>query len=152
MWFLTVFGLMCSSAAIIALSLPFAISLRTSISRSDSSPRIASSMSGLADVERTPTTTLAALSYAGGAPLVWTTSLGEGVAQMSGTADTEARAIFDVRRGRLNQATSSTSGSFDVRVAPQGEQGPLSGRLNLELDLRLRRLGWRPGESRTPPR
>ena len=37
MWFLTVFGLMCSSAAICALSLPFAISFSTSISRSDSS-------------------------------------------------------------------------------------------------------------------
>ena len=46
MWFLTVFGLMCSSAAIIALSLPFAISFRTSISRSESSVRIVSAMSG----------------------------------------------------------------------------------------------------------
>ena len=106
----------------------------------------------LEDIERTSTTTLAALSYAGGAPLVWTTSLGEGLAQMSGSADTESRAIFDVGRGRLNQATSSTSGSFDVRVVPQGQQGPLSGRLNLELELRLRRLGWRPGELRPPPR
>ena len=37
MWFLTVFGLMCSSPAIIALSLPLAISFSTSISRSESS-------------------------------------------------------------------------------------------------------------------
>ena len=40
MWFLTVFGLMCSSPAITALSLPFAISFRTWISRSESSARI----------------------------------------------------------------------------------------------------------------
>ena len=42
MWFFTVFGLMCSSPAITALSLPFAISFSTSISRSDSSERIMS--------------------------------------------------------------------------------------------------------------
>ena len=40
MWFLTVFGLMWSSAAIWALSLPFAISFSTWISRSESSERI----------------------------------------------------------------------------------------------------------------
>ena len=34
MWFLTVFGLMWSSPAMTALSLPFAISFSTSISRS----------------------------------------------------------------------------------------------------------------------
>jgi S-adenosylmethionine:tRNA ribosyltransferase-isomerase len=39
MWFLTVFGLMWSSAAMTALSLPFAISFSTSISRSESSAR-----------------------------------------------------------------------------------------------------------------
>ena len=46
MWFLTVFGLMCSSAAIIALSLPFAISFSTWISRSESSARIVAAASG----------------------------------------------------------------------------------------------------------
>ena len=46
MWFLTVFGLMCSSAAIIPLSLPFAISFSTWISRSDSSARIVAAASG----------------------------------------------------------------------------------------------------------
>ena len=40
MWFLTVFGLMWSSAAMTALSLPFAMSFSTSISRSESSARI----------------------------------------------------------------------------------------------------------------
>ena len=37
MWFFTVFGLMCNSAAIIALCFPFAISFNTWISRSESS-------------------------------------------------------------------------------------------------------------------
>src|ERR1044072_1190527 len=45
MWFLTVFGLMWSSPAICALSLPLAISFSTSISRSDSSERIVSAAS-----------------------------------------------------------------------------------------------------------
>lgn len=102
----------------------------------------------LEEVERTPSTTLAALSFAGGAPLVWTTSLGEARAQMSGSADTEARAIFDVDQGRLNQATSSTAGSFTVRVLPGAGQGPLSGRLDLQLELDLRRVGWRTVRSR----
>ena len=53
MWFLTVFGLMCSSPAIIALSLPFAISFSTSISRSESSARIVSAIAGTLLVERT---------------------------------------------------------------------------------------------------
>lgn len=106
----------------------------------------------LADVERTSSTTLAALSYAGGAPLVWTTELSTGLAQMSGSADTKTRAIFDVDRGRLNQATSSTTGSFEVRVVPRGQDRPLSGRLDLELELDLRRLGWRPGASAAPAR
>ena len=43
MWFFTVFGLMCSSAAICALSFPFAISRSTCSSRSESSEAIASS-------------------------------------------------------------------------------------------------------------
>ena len=45
MWFLTVFGLMWSSPAIIALSFPLAISFSTSISRSESSARIVLSIS-----------------------------------------------------------------------------------------------------------
>ncbi len=48
MWFLTVFGLMWSSPAIMALSLPFAISFSTWISRSDSSARIVAAASGAA--------------------------------------------------------------------------------------------------------
>src|SRR5437868_2594061 len=52
MWFLTVFGLMCRSAAIWALSLPFAISFSTSISRPESSALIASAASGDAVAER----------------------------------------------------------------------------------------------------
>ena len=52
MWFLTVFGLMWSSPAIIALSLPFAISFRTWISRSESSARIVSAIADTLLVER----------------------------------------------------------------------------------------------------
>src|SRR5207244_4339309 len=53
--------LMWRSPAIWALSLPFAISLRTSISRSESSARIVRSMSGWLLEERTRRRTLAAI-------------------------------------------------------------------------------------------
>src|SRR6266511_3771763 len=61
MWFLTVFGLMWSSPAIIALSLPFAISFKTWISRSDSSERIVLSISGWLLEARIRWSTLAAI-------------------------------------------------------------------------------------------
>jgi hypothetical protein len=93
----------------------------------------------LQDVERTPSSTLAALSYEGGAPLVWSTSLGDALAEMSGSADTRGRAIFDVDRGRLDHATSSTKAVFDVRVLPRGSRPPLTGDLELQLELRLTR-------------
>lgn len=93
----------------------------------------------LEDVERTTSSTLAALSYAGGAPLVWSTSLGDALAEMSGSADTTARAIFDVEHGWLNSATSSMKAVFDIRVLPQGSRPPLTGDLELKLELRLTR-------------
>src|SRR5919205_375387 len=61
MWFLTVFGLMWSSAAMTALSLPFAISFNTSISRSESSARIWFAISGCVLVARTRCRTFAAM-------------------------------------------------------------------------------------------
>ena len=61
MWFLTVFGLMCSSPAICALSLPFAISFSTWISRSESSARMVAAASGAAVVARTRWSTLPAM-------------------------------------------------------------------------------------------
>jgi DNA-binding CsgD family transcriptional regulator len=61
MWFLTVFGLITRSAAIWALSLPFAISFSTSSSRSDSSVRIDSAMSVSAVDERTRWSTFEAI-------------------------------------------------------------------------------------------
>src|ERR671929_235553 len=54
MWFLTVFGLMCSCAAIRALSLPAAISFSTSSSRSESSARIVSAASGMGGPQHPP--------------------------------------------------------------------------------------------------
>ena len=102
----------------------------------------------LDEVATTPSATLAALSYAGGAPLIWTTPLAEGLAEMSGSADTRGRAIFDVERGRLNQARTATSGSFDVRLIPRGDGPALRGTLDLELELDLRRYGWTPVDER----
>jgi hypothetical protein len=61
MWFLTVLGLMCSSPAMTALSLPLAISFSTWISRSDSSARIVAAASVDGVVPRTCCSTLPAM-------------------------------------------------------------------------------------------
>ena len=61
MWFLTVFGLMKSSRAISALSLPIAMSRRTSTSRSDSSVRIVCAAAVSAYWERRRWRTFAAI-------------------------------------------------------------------------------------------
>ena len=62
MWFLTVFGLMWRSAAIWPLSLPFAISFSTWISRSESSERIVSASRGDVCVARTRWSTFDAIA------------------------------------------------------------------------------------------
>ena len=61
MWFLTVFGLMCRSAAIKALSLPFAISFSTWSSRAESSDWISSASRREPPVARNRCSTFAAI-------------------------------------------------------------------------------------------
>ena len=61
MWFLTVLGLMWSWPAMSALSRPFAISFRTSISRSESCVWICSAISGSGLDARTCWRTFAAI-------------------------------------------------------------------------------------------
>ena len=91
-------------------------------------------------LQREGSTTFASLEYSGEAPLVWTTSLPYGLAELSGSADTRGEALFDVDHGRLEEARSSTEGSFDVRVVPRGARPAATGTLQLRLDLELRRL------------
>lgn len=79
----------------------------------------------------------AMLSYEGDGPLVWTSELPQGAAQLTGDATTTIDAVFDIDGGFLRRARSSTVGSFEVRVAPADGQAPITGRLDLDLDLSL---------------
>lgn len=80
---------------------------------------------------------LASLAYHGDGPLVWTSSLPQGDAQLTGDATTSIDALLDIDGGFLRSARSSTSGDFEVRVSPEGGQAPITGRLQLDLDLSL---------------
>ncbi len=81
---------------------------------------------------------LASLTYTGGGPLVWTTALPQGNAEMTGSADTTTAAILEIDTGLLRSAESRTDGRFEVRVLL--EDGlPITGTLNLTLELSIER-------------
>lgn len=84
---------------------------------------------------------VAELRYSGEGPLVWTTTLPQGEAELTGSGTTSARADLDMDRGSLRAASSSTQGEFDVRVDPGGQRAPIIGTLRLDLDLTLERIG-----------
>lgn len=84
---------------------------------------------------------IAELAYEGAGPLVWTTVLPQGAAELTGSTSIDAHAVLDVDGGFLREASSTTSGSFEVRVVRAGEeQVPLSGRLQLDLDVELEKV------------
>lgn len=83
---------------------------------------------------------LARLQYAGEGPLVWSTELPQGEAELTGSANTTSDAELDIDGGFLREASSSTSGEFEVRVDPGGQQAPITGTLKLDLDLDLEKL------------
>ena len=83
---------------------------------------------------------VAELSYSGSGPLVWTTTLPQGAAELTGAADSTSTAEFDIEGGVLRSATSSTQGRFEVRVVPEQGQAPLTGTLRLDLELELTAL------------
>jgi hypothetical protein len=79
---------------------------------------------------------VAELSYTGEGPLQWTTQLPQGLAELVGSGTTEQHARFDVDDGVLREASSTTAGTFEVRVVPTGDTGtPLTGTLELDLEL-----------------
>ena len=81
------------------------------------------------------------LDYIGSGPLVWTTSLPQGAAELTGTASTTSDAVFDLDGGFLRSAQSLTHGDFEVRVVREGENRvPIRGRLLLELNLDVTRV------------
>ncbi len=91
----------------------------------------------LQGLRRDASGSVAQVEYQGEGPLVWTTALPQGEAELTGTATTSSDAEFDIAGGFLRSATSSTSGEFDVRVDPPGQTAPIVGRLELDLDLTL---------------
>ena len=83
---------------------------------------------------------IAQLHYQGEGPLVWTTTLPQGEAELTGEATTSSTADLDIDGGFLRAARSSTEGTFDVRVDPGGQRAPIVGTLELDLDLTLEKL------------
>lgn len=83
---------------------------------------------------------IARLTYSGKGPLVWTTDLPQGEAELTGSATSDSDAELDIDGGFLRGATSTTSGTFEVRVDPGGERAPIVGSLRLDLELTLKRI------------
>jgi len=84
---------------------------------------------------------VAELSYAGDGPLLWTTSLPQGAAELTGSAQVSTDALLDIEGGFLREATSSTEGNFEVRIVREGEERvPITGRLHLDLVVTLERI------------
>lgn len=83
---------------------------------------------------------IARLAYSGEGPLVWATTLPQGEAELTGSATSESEAELDINGGFLRAASSTTSGTFEVRVDPGGERAPIVGTLRLDLDLDLRKV------------
>jgi len=80
---------------------------------------------------------LSDLAYSGGGPLTWTTPMPQGTADLTGTATTSGTALIDIGAGFLRQATSSTRGTFEVRIEPAAGTAPVTGTLDLDLTLDL---------------
>ena len=83
---------------------------------------------------------IAVLSYEGAGPLANVLPLPQGEATLSGETTVTSDAELDVDRGVLVRATSTTEGVFDARVIPEGEEAPISGTLDLKLELDIREV------------
>lgn len=83
---------------------------------------------------------VALLSFDGEGPLGWTTMLPQGEAELTGTASTNNEVQLDIEDGQLDTSDSVTRGSFDVRIAPGAGEAPITGTLDLDLHLFLRRI------------
>lgn len=81
--------------------------------------------------------TFALIDYRGEGPLTFTTTLPQGTAELTGSATTITTAAFDLSRDFLRSSDSTTVGHFEVRVVPAVGGAPLTGTLQLELDLDL---------------
>ncbi|MGH2748949.1 MAG: hypothetical protein ACRDKB_13660 [Actinomycetota bacterium] len=84
---------------------------------------------------------IARLAYTGRGPLIRSLDLPQGEARLTGSAESITRAVFDISRGALRRAASTTTGSFDVRIVPGGGDAPVSGSLELTLSLTIESTG-----------
>ncbi len=82
---------------------------------------------------------LARLGFTGESPLEWVMELPQGETELTGHAEMHGDGLFDITGGFLEQATSATRGHFDVRVLPEGGQAPITGTLELDLELTVQR-------------
>jgi hypothetical protein len=78
--------------------------------------------------------------YTGEGPLTATTILPQGDAELNGTTTLRADARLDIDGGFLREATSVTTGQFDVTIVPRGGRAPLEGTLDQELDVTVERI------------
>ncbi|MDQ3939966.1 MAG: hypothetical protein M3238_01275 [Actinomycetota bacterium] len=83
---------------------------------------------------------VAELSYAGDGLVSQTLRLPQGTAALEGTTRIEIDADLDIDDGVLLRVSSVTAGTFDARVVPQGEDAPIVGAVDLELELALHRV------------
>lgn len=83
---------------------------------------------------------LARIGFTGRSPLGWETALPQGNAQLDGDATTNGTALLDIDSGSLKEATSSTTGDFEVRVLPGDGAAPIAGTLRLDLELTVERV------------
>lgn len=81
---------------------------------------------------------VAMLSYEGAGPLTHVLALPHGEATLSGETSVNIDADLDIDRGVLLRAKSTTAGVFDARVIPEGEEAPITGTLELKLELDIR--------------
>jgi len=83
---------------------------------------------------------VAVLSYDGSGPLSHVLQLPHGDATVSGDTSVAIDADFDIDRGVLLKATSVTQGTFEARVIPEGEEAPITGTLDLRLELDIQEV------------
>ena len=79
----------------------------------------------------------ALIDYIGDGPLSFTTTLPQGTAELTGSAQTSTAAIFDLDNGVLRSSNSTTEGTFEVRVVPALGGAPITGTLDFQLNLDL---------------
>ncbi|MGH2752665.1 MAG: hypothetical protein ACRDK3_17610 [Actinomycetota bacterium] len=91
----------------------------------------------LESLDRDASGRFARIDYLGDGPLSYTTTLPQGTAELTGSAETTTQAILDLESGVLRRSRSTTLGRFEVRVAPALGGAPVTGTLEFELNLDL---------------